>query len=117
MYTEVSPKSLKLFRLQTGSMPFVKWFSELRDIKAKQKIIARLARVRTGNLGQTQAVGEGVQELKIDYGRGDRVYFGQAGNEIIILLCGGDKRAQNEDIKRAKAYWAEYKKEKSHAGC
>ena len=112
---EASPKSLKLFRSRSGSIPFAEWFLELRDFRAKQKILARLARVRAGNLGQTNSVGEGVQELKIDYGPGYRVYFGQAGTEIVILLCGGDKHTQDGDIKKAKAYFTEYKKEKSHA--
>ena len=110
---EATERILKLFCLQCGSAPFADWFSRLRDIRAKQKVIARLANVRSGSLGNTRAVGEGVQELKIDYGPGYRVYFGQAGNEIVILLCGGDKRTQDEDIKQAKAFWKEYKKEQS----
>lgn len=112
---EASPKTLKLFCLRSGSTPFAEWFSKLRDDRAKQKILARLARVRAGNLGQTNSIGEGVQELKIDYGPGYRVYFGQVGSEIVILLCGGDKRTQDEDIKNAKAYFVEYKKERTHA--
>ncbi len=60
-------------------------------------------------------MGEGVQELKIDYGPGYRLYFGQLGAEIVILLCGGEKSSQHADIKQAKAYWEEYKKERSHA--
>ena len=87
----------------------------LRDMRAKQKIISRLARVRAGNIGPTEPVGTGVQELKIHYGPGYRLYFGQHGSEIVILLCGGDKSSQDADIKKAKEYWEEYKKEKSHA--
>jgi len=60
-------------------------------------------------------VGEGVMELKIDYGPGYRVYFGQDGRYLVILLCGGDKRTQNADIRAAKAYWAAYEMEKHRA--
>ena len=112
---DVLPKTLRLFCTRTGVLPFSEWYMALRDDRAKQKIISRLARVRAGNLGQTNSVGEGVQELKIDYGPGYRVYFGQLGTEIVILLCGGDKSSQHADIKQAKAYWEEYKKERSHA--
>ena len=74
-----------------------------------------MPRIRLGNFGYTRSVGQGVHELKIDYGPGYRVYFGQDGTKLVILLCGGDKRTQNADIKAAKAYWAAYKKEKGHA--
>lgn len=87
----------------------------MKDERAVARVKTRLARVRLGNLGQTESVGEGVRELKIDYGPGYRVYFGQSGTEVVILLCGGDKRTQNENIKTAKNYWADYKKEKGHA--
>lgn len=112
---DASPKVLRIFRSKNGSLPFSEWFMDLRDMRAKQKIIARLARVRAGNFGHAEPVGEGVQELKIHFGPGYRVYFGQLGLEIVILLCGGDKSSQDADIKKAKEYWQEYKKEKSHA--
>jgi putative addiction module killer protein len=63
-----------------------------------------------GNLGDCHAVGEGVQELRIDYGSGYRVYFGQEGATIVLLLCGGDKSTQNKDIETAKRYWNEYRR-------
>lgn len=90
----------------------MRWLEALRDERAQGIIKARLARVRLGNMGHTRAVGGGVQELKIDYGPGYRVYFGQAGSELVILLCGGDKKSQNEDIKTAKKFWEDYKKGK-----
>lgn len=107
-----TPKTLKVYCTSRGRQPFVEWIDHLRDERAAARIKVQLARVRLGNLGNTRSVGDGVQELKIDYGPGYRVYFGQAGNEIVILLCGGDKRSQSEDIKTAKEYWASYKKEK-----
>lgn len=112
---EVTPKVLQIFRSKNGSQPFTEWFERLRDQRAKQKILARLARVRAGNLGNVNTLGEGVHELKIDFGPGYRIYFGQQGTEIVILLCGGDKKTQDSDIKQAKAYWDEFKKEKNCA--
>jgi len=87
----------------------------LRDERAAAKIKSRLARLRPGNFGNARSVGESVQELKIDCGPGYRVYFGQSGNDFVILLCGGDKGSQDEDIETAKEYWATYKREKGHA--
>ena len=112
---DVTPKVLKIFRTVNGKQPFIEWLTSLRDERAAARVKTRLARARLGNLGSTRPVGDGVQELKIDHGPGYRVYFGQVGNEIVILLCGGDKGDQDEDIKKAKEYWASYKKEKSHA--
>lgn len=71
--------------------------------------LARLARVRQGNLGDCKSVGEGVSELRVDYGPGYRVYFGQKGRTLVVLLCGGDKRTQDRDIPLAKQYWREFK--------
>jgi putative addiction module killer protein len=110
-----SEKEVRIYQLPQGRVPFLDWLRSLKDQQARQKIQARIGRIRLGNMGHTRSVGEGVQELKVDYGPGYRVYFGQEGNELVILLCGGDKGTQNADIKAAKQYWANYKKEKSHA--
>jgi putative addiction module killer protein len=72
-------------------------------------VLARLARVRHGNLGDRKSVGEGVSELRVDYGPGYRVYLGQKGQTLVVLLCGGDKRTQDRDIRLAKQYWHEFK--------
>lgn len=82
----------------------------MTDPQARARIRVRLDRVRLGNLGDCRPVGEGVHELRVDYGPGYRVYFGQSGGTIVVLLCGGDKRAQEQDIKQAKAYWDEYRR-------
>lgn len=105
-------RPIKLFRASDGHVPYLRWFEGLSDDRARQKIQARMARVRLGNLGHCRSVGNGVQELKIDYGPGYRVYFGQDGQSLIILLCGGDKSTQKRDIRSATAYWAAYKKER-----
>ncbi len=81
---------------------FLKWERKLRDRRAKALIAARIFRLSNGLLGDVEAVGQGVSELKIHYGPGYRVYFQQQGSEIIILLCGGDKSTQQQDIDLAK---------------
>ena len=83
------------------SATFDRWLTGLKDIHARVRIISRLDRLALGNPGDVKAVGSGVSELRIDYGPGYRVYFTQRGRVLIVLLCGGDKRTQPEDIKRA----------------
>ncbi len=78
------------------------------NLKTRAKIDHRIKRVKLGNLGDYRSVGEGVFELKINYGPGYRVDFGQIGLTIIILLCGGDKSTQEQDICQAKEYWRDY---------
>ena len=77
------------------------WFAKLRDKRARARINARIRRLSLGNPGDVKAVGEGVSELRIDYGPGYRVYFLQRGREVVILLAGGDKRTQQKDIQTA----------------
>jgi len=108
-------REVRLYRTVEGRIPFLDWIEALRDERAKQKIQARIARIRLGNLGNTRPVGEGVQELKIDYGPGYRVYFAQHGARILIILCGGDKSTQAADIKAAKDFWNQFKKEQRRA--
>ena len=80
---------------------FVRWLDGLRDIRARARVQARIERLAGGNPGDVQPVGEGVSEMRIDYGPGYRVYFKRVGREIVILLAGGDKRTQSADIKTA----------------
>jgi putative addiction module killer protein len=81
---------------------FSGWFERLRDLRAKAQIIRRLERLEAGNPGDVEPVGEGVSELRIDYGPGYRLYFTQHGLSWVLLLCGGDKKSQKRDITRAK---------------
>jgi len=81
---------------------FARWLESLRDIRAIAKIADRLKRASNGNFGDHKSVKGGVFEMRIDYGPGYRVYFFQRGKELVILLCGGDKRSQDEDVARAK---------------
>lgn len=81
--------------------PFARWLDGLRDIRARARIQVRIERLAAGNAGDVKAVGEGVSELRIDYGPGYRVYFTMRGRELVILLAGGDKRTQSADIRTA----------------
>lgn len=80
---------------------FAKWIDALRDIRARARILVRIERLSAGNPGDVRPVGEGVSELRIDYGPGYRIYFKKIGQKIVILLAGGDKRTQAKDIKTA----------------
>ncbi len=80
---------------------YVKWLDGLRDIRARGRVLARVERLAAGNPGDAEPVGEGVSELRIDYGPGYRVYYKQQGRELVILLAGGDKSSQSKDIKAA----------------
>jgi len=80
---------------------FSEWLRDLKDSRAKARIAARTQRLAFGNPGDVRPVGEGVSELRIDYGSGYRVYYMQHGKVLIILLCGGDKSSQDKDIKLA----------------
>ncbi len=80
---------------------YAKWLNGLRDIRARARILVRVERLAAGNPGDVRPVGEGVSELRIDYGPGYRVYFIQQGQEAVILLAGGEKRTQAKDIKTA----------------
>ncbi len=85
------------------SEEFESWIHQLRDLRAQLRIRARIARLSQGNAGDVKAVGEGIRELRVDYGPGYRVYFLQRGEVLIVLLCGGDKSSQISDIKQAKS--------------
>ncbi len=80
---------------------YAKWLDGLRDIQARARILVRVERLAAANPGDVKPVGEGVSELRIDYGPGYRVYFTKHGQEVVILLAGGDKRTQSKDIKVA----------------
>jgi putative addiction module killer protein len=81
---------------------FATWLSGQRDLRAVAKIADRIRRASDGNFGDVKSAGRGISELRIDYGPGYRVYFIKRGNELVILLCGGDKRSQQADIAASK---------------
>lgn len=80
---------------------YVQWIDNLRDLQARARVQVRIERLAAGNPGDIKAVGEGVSELRIDYGPGYRVYFTKRGREVVILLAGGDKTTQSADIRIA----------------
>lgn len=98
---------IEIYKKPNGDRPFTDWLARLRNQRARGRINARLARVRTGNFGDCHPVGEGVSELRVDEGPGYRVYFGQL-RALVVLLYGGSKRMQEADIDRAKEYWQDY---------
>ena len=88
--------------------PFDIWLNDLKDLRAKAQILVRINRLQLGNEGHWRSVGEGVRELKVSVGKGYRVYYGWTGKEIVLLLCGGNKSTQKQDILKAKEYWSDY---------
>ena len=100
---------IEIYQMPNGTIPFTEWFNSIRDRRAIERIRARLQSIKLGNLGEHKFVGNGVWELKINVGKGYRIYYGQVDQTIILLLCGGDKTSQNRDIELAIDYWTEYK--------
>lgn len=98
--------------LSDGVSPFAKWFAGL-DAFAAAKVTVALYRLEQGNFSNVKSVGKGVSEYKIAFGPGYRIYFGQEGNEIVILLGGGSKKTQANDILVAQKLWAAYKSKKA----
>ena len=101
---------LRHYQAADGRRPFLEWLEGLRDKEARRRIEARLAVVAAGSLGDTEPVGHGVLELRIGWGPGYRVYFARIGEVVVLLLCGGDKRSQDQDIKDAKRYFEDFKR-------
>ena len=98
-----------------GKDEFDRWVRSLGDTQAKARIATRLERLAAGNLGDCKPLYDGVWELRIDHGPGYRVYYARAGHALILLLCGGDKRKQQADIKRAISYWNDWQRRNKHA--
>ncbi len=91
-----------------GKKPYDEWLRKLKDLKAKARVAVRVDRATRGNFGLHRELQSGIFELKEDFGPGYRIYFGVDGDEIIILLVGGDKGSQDRDISKAKEYWTDY---------
>jgi len=106
---DIEAKQVELYEAPDGSFPYETWFDGLKDRATKHRIEGRITRLRkTGNFGRFTAVGEGVIELQLDFGAGYRIYAGQLGAKVVLLLCGGDKSTQVRDILAAKERWAEH---------
>jgi putative addiction module killer protein len=89
---------------------FAQWLSKLKDTTAKVAIIRRSNRIELGNFGDHKFCRNGVWEMRIDVGAGYRVYYGLAGDQVVLLLCGGDKRTQDADIERACDFWQDWQR-------
>jgi putative addiction module killer protein len=108
MTKKQNAKNIIVYRDARGKEPFTDWLNRLRDATTRRRILKRLLRLEQGHYGDVKPVGEGVNELRFFFGAGYRVYFGEDGDTIIVLLCGGDKSSQHRDIRQAQAYWQEY---------
>ena len=101
------------YKTEAGAEPVTEWLLSLKDNLMQAKMRLRINRVAEGNFGDCSSVGDGVSELREHIGAGFRMYFGQQGKTIVILLCGGTKRTQTSDINTAKRYWTDWKKRQS----
>lgn len=104
-------KEILIYRAQDGKEPFIEWLFSLRDKMIRHRIEARIDRIRHGNYGDHKRF-HGILELRLDFGKGYRIYCGEDGNKLIILLIGGDKSSQDKDIKEAIEYWRDYHEKK-----
>ena len=103
------PREIQAYRTQNGREPFTEWLRSLRDQRTRDRIRKRLERLGDGNFGDCRSVGDGVFELRVHFGAGYRVYFSEIDRTTLLLLCGGDKSSQAQDIQRAKTYWRKHK--------
>ena len=106
---DIHPREIQIYRFANGRRPFTEWLESIRDARTRRRIRARLTQLEYGNFGDYRSIGGGVFELRLHFGAGYRIYFGQVGNTIVLLLCGGDKSSQMKNIEQAKTYWLAYK--------
>lgn len=107
MNQDVIHKELIVYQDEQGNEPFTDWLTRIRNQKERRRILIRLRRLTNSNFGDCKSVGNGIFELRMFFGPGYRVYFGDLDNTVLII-CGGDKHSQNKDIKFAKACWKKY---------
>ncbi len=100
---------VETYKNPDGASPFDEWLDNLKDKRSRSRLLSRLERLSSGNLGDYKFIAEGVSELRLQFGPGYRVYFARSGQQLILLLCGGDKGSQAEDIADAIGYWQEYR--------
>jgi putative addiction module killer protein len=102
-----TPKEIIFFEDRNGKTPFTQWLNSL-DSMTRSRIEQRILRVSLGNYGDYKSLREGICELRFKFGSGYRIYFGEDGDNIVVLIKGGDKSSQRKDIKKAIEYWKEY---------
>jgi len=104
-------KEVITYQTREGKEPFTDWLNRLRDDVLKSRIWARTHRIRQGNYGDHKRFA-GIIELRLHFGKGYRVYCGEEGNQVVVLLAGGDKSSQDKDIKQALEYWRDHYEQK-----
>ena len=105
-------RQIGYYLTREGKIPFREWMMSIKDRRLWSAIDSRLARLRFGHFGRCEPVGEGIFEIKIYYGPGYRIYFGNASQQIVLLLLRGEKSTQEKDILKARAYWIDYRRRK-----
>ena len=105
-------KTIISYKTRDNKEPFVEWLYSLKDKLSQKRILVRLKRVKQGNYGDCKRFG-GILELCFDFGKGYRVYCGEDGHTLVILLVGGDKSSQEKDIIKALEYWEDYREQKN----
>lgn len=103
--------AIKILETDEGVAPFEDWYFSIREPMTRIRVRVRLDRLSLGNLGDVKSVGEGVSELRLQFGAGYRIYFGRVGSTVVVLIGGGDKSTQARDIKEAQNLWRNYKDE------
>lgn len=103
---------LNEYLTEDGKAPYSNWLNSLKDLKGRAVVIAHVDRMELGNFGDSKSVGKGVVELRIHARSGYRVYYAKEGRNVYLLLCGGNKSSQKQDIKQAQRYWLDYTKGK-----
>ncbi len=106
-------KVVTYYETKEGKAPFLKWFTSVKNKGIQTVIDARIARVRLGNFGDSRSLGKNIYELRIHISPGIRIYYGLAGDKIVLLLSGGFKKSQSQDILKAREYWQEYNERKN----
>jgi putative addiction module killer protein len=106
-------RKILYYAKENGDEPFWIWLNKIKDKTVRRRILYRLLRMEQGHYGDVKSIGEELSELRLFFGSGYRIYFGEDAGNIVIILCGGDKDSQNRDIETAKTYWEEYKRHAS----
>jgi putative addiction module killer protein len=104
-------RTLVEYQDEQGRSPFGRWFARL-NAQAAARVARALYRLAEGNLSNVKAVGQSISEYKLDFGPGYRIYFGQDGEKLVVLLAGGTKKRQSRDVKNAQARWRDYRRRK-----
>ena len=107
---EAIPRQIEEYITAEGRVPFSQWLKSLNDRKTRARIRVRLDRLSMGNLGDCRSLGGSLYELRLNYGPGYRVYFGEVGERVILLLAGGTKKSQQRDIVQARNFWTDFRR-------